>query len=162
MTAAADERGLDIIRRQIRDLTDRAELSELVSRLGLWLDEKRFDDGPSILHEDISVATANGVAQGLEAVVAHARRNHTAEQTQHVITNLVIDLDDDHAVIQANLVATFVPVAATPEAHRMVGERYRFDATRTADGWRLSRIQVIPLWRCVHPVATLDQSQPTE
>jgi SnoaL-like domain len=36
----------------LQELIDRGEIAELVSRLGLWLDEKRFDEARSILTED--------------------------------------------------------------------------------------------------------------
>jgi SnoaL-like domain len=126
----------------IHDLTDRREIADLVSRLGLWLDEGRFDEAPSILTDDVTVNTPGGQAEGIERVIAQARRNHQYEGLQHVISNVLIDLDGDQAAIRANLVATFVG-GETLEQH---GERYRFEAVRTPDGWRLSRVEVRPVW----------------
>ncbi len=48
-------------RNQMQELVDRSEIADLVSRLGLWLDEKRFDYAPSIFVED---ATATGRRSG--------------------------------------------------------------------------------------------------
>jgi SnoaL-like protein len=126
----------------IHDLTDRREIADLVSRLGLWLDEGRFDEAPSILTDDVTVDTPGGQAEGIERVIAQARRNHQYDGLQHVISNVLIDLDGDRAAVRANLVASFVDGAAV-EQH---GERYRFEAARTADGWRLSRVEVRPVW----------------
>ena len=134
------------LQHQVRQLSDRMEIAELIGRLALWLDDKRFEDARSILHEDVAVTTRSGTVQGAEAATAQARQRHTEERTQHVVTNIVIDLDGDHAAVQANLIATFVPRASAPQLHNMVGERYRFDAVRTASGWRLARIEVSPLW----------------
>jgi SnoaL-like protein len=51
-------------------------------------------------------------------------------------------LQGDRADVRANLVASFVG-DANLEQH---GERYRFEAVRTAHGWRLSRVEVRPVW----------------
>ena len=126
----------------LHDLTDRREIADLVSRLGLWLDEGRFDEAPTILTDDVTVDTPGGQAEGIERVIAQARRNHQYDGLQHMITNVLVDLDGNHAAVRANLVATFVDDAVV-EQH---GERYRFEAVRTADGWRLSRVEVRPVW----------------
>ena len=125
----------------LQDLTDRQAITDLVSRLGLWLDEGRFDEAPSILTEDVAVSTPGGQASGIERVIAQARRNHQFDGLQHLISNVLVDLDGDRADVRANLVATFVGSAI--EQH---GERYRFEAMRTPAGWRLSRVDVKPVW----------------
>lgn len=127
----------------LHDLTDRREITDLVSHLGLWLDEGRFDEAPSILIDDVTVDTPGGHAEGIEHVIAQARRNHQHDHLQHVITNVLIDLDGDRATVRANLVVTFADDAVTSQQ----GERYRFEALRTPGGWRLSRVEVVPVWK---------------
>ena len=133
---------------QLRELTDRAEITQLVARLGRFLDERRFDTAREVFVEQIAVDTPGGTAQGIDAVVAQASRNHDVDRTQHVITDVLIDLDPagDRATVAANLTVVFVPDAATPARHRTLGERYAFEAVRTADGWRLARVEVTPVW----------------
>jgi len=129
----------------LQELVDRSEITELVSRLGVWLDEKCFDEARSILTEDATAKTPGGSVAGVDQVAEQARRNH-AVPTQHVITNVLIDLDGDRATVGANLIATFVhgPDPSGPLFQR--GEGYTFEAVRTADGWRLSRVESRPIW----------------
>ena len=131
----------------VQEMTDRHAITDLVSRLGLWLDEMRFDDPRSLFTEEVTVATLGGQAEGIDRAVAQARRNHAVERLQHVITNVLIDLDGDRATVGANLVVTFVPRADDPASQFALGERYRFEAVRTAQGWRLSRVEIRPVWR---------------
>ena len=128
-----------------RQLTDREAITDLVSELGLWLDEKRFEDARAVLAEDVTVDTPGGRSHGIDAVVEQARRTHEAHDTHHVITNALVDVDGDRATVRANLTATFAARADTPSF--VVGERYRFEAIRLPVGWRLSRIRVVPVWR---------------
>lgn len=127
----------------LQDLIDRDELTRLVSRLGRWLDAGAPGDASAVFTPGVSVSTPGGQSQGLEAVVAQARRNHDVP-TQHFVTNPLIALDGDAATIGANLLVAFVRAGAAPE---LMGERYAFDAVRTPDGWRMARVEVAPLWR---------------
>jgi len=120
-------------------MNDRDQITDLISRLGRWLDDKQFDDARSVLTEDVTVSTPGGQAEGLERVVAQAGRNHQVP-TQHLITNVLVDVDGDTASATANLLVTFV-------GESQQGERYLFGAARTRDGWRLSRVEVTPIWR---------------
>ncbi|MDW5595248.1 nuclear transport factor 2 family protein [Conexibacter stalactiti] len=143
------------LQRELRALTDRFELEALVNRLGRWLDDGRdARQARELLTEQIALDTPGGIAEGIDAVVAQARRNHTVP-TQHLITNPLIERDGDRAEITANLLVVFADgelVAAGPRAvelptfGRALGERYRFEAVRTGDGWRLARIEVAARW----------------
>ena len=122
-----------------QQLHDRQAVTDLVSRLGLWLDgATTLEQARTILHDDVSVSTPGGTADGIEKVVAQARRNHEVP-TQHLITNVLVDLDGERATAGANLLVTF------PDA--TLGERYAFEAANTGEGWRLTSIAVTPLWK---------------
>lgn len=146
----------------LQQLTDRTEIADLVSRLGRVLDEGRFDEMPDLLVEHATARTPGGRAEGRAALVAQASRNHDpAQPIQHLITNLLVDLDgEDRASARANLVVHFgspddpddpdspdgtrTPLA--PPVRFSMGEVYRFGLVRTPDGWRFDRIETEPLW----------------
>jgi hypothetical protein len=145
----------DSLTNQLQRLEDRQAIAQLVAQLGRMLDEKRFDDARSILADDVTVYTPGGHACGSEAVVAQARRTHTVN-TQHAISDVLIDLDGDRAHVRANLIATFAPDrpgarlvigdAEHPDSYLTLGEVYRFEAVRTDAGWRLARIETERVW----------------
>jgi hypothetical protein len=126
----------------MNSLTDRLEITDLISRLGRWLDRVGDDAPERVLAPDVTVRTPGGEAEGIDRVVAQAQRNHAVDATQHVITDVLVDLDGDRADVSANLTVTFVDGGSL----RTLGERYRFGAARTDAGWRLARIEVDKVW----------------
>jgi hypothetical protein len=141
------------LERQVAELTDRNEIADLVYRLGAFLDARRFDEMRSLVVEEATVRTPGGTAEGREALIAQARRNHQPDEpTQHVITNPIIELDGDRAKVRANLVVNFAAPAgreeslpASPRKYSL-GETYQFDVVRTSEGWRFSSVESKPVW----------------
>jgi SnoaL-like domain len=148
---------LSPLRDQLQQLSDRQAIADLITRLGLMLDEKRYDLAPAILAEDVTVHTPGGFSRGHQPVVEQARRNHTV-RTQHVFADELINVAGDRAEARANLILTFVPDSDEPESRLVIGnaeqpysrlvigERYRFEAVRGERGWRLSTIEASRLW----------------
>jgi SnoaL-like domain len=138
-----------------QQIADRQAIADLIARVGVMLDEKRFEQAPSILADDVTVQTPGGSSRGREAVMAQAERTHTVT-TQHLITDVLIELDGDTAQARANQVATFAPdrpgarlvVNGVEQAdpYLTIGGLYRFGAVRTAAGWRVTRIESETLW----------------
>lgn len=143
MTPQALSPDLSTLAADVRALRDRAELTDLVSRLGRWLDGQATGDPTALFVEDVRVSTPGGQATGRANLVAQAQRNH-AVPTQHVITDVLSEVDGDAATIRANLVVTFVD---GPLGHHQLGEVYGFEAAHTDDGWRLTSVTVSPVWR---------------
>ncbi|MCI2423487.1 nuclear transport factor 2 family protein [Saccharopolyspora sp. K220] len=86
----------------------------------------------------------------LGELAAQARRSHAAfARTQHVTSNVLIDLDGDRAAVGAKLIAIFVPDPDALEPAFTIGERYRFEAVRTHQGWRFSHVAADRLWKVV-------------
>ena len=139
----------------LQQLDDRAKVTDLVYRLGVDLDEGRFEEMHELLVEDATVRTPGGQAEGRDSVIAQAQRNHRPGQRfQHVTTNVLVDLDGDRANVRANLVVHIAipgdaPASAgapAPQQQCAIGEVYNFEVVRTRDGWRFVRIATSPLW----------------
>jgi hypothetical protein len=117
-----------------QDLIDKLDITELVSRLGAWLDgETTLEQARAILAEDVRVKSPGGEQEGIEPTVEQARRNHDVH-TQHLLANVLVDLAGDTATAGANAIIHF------PD--RTVTQRYAFESRRTPEGWRLTRISM--------------------
>ncbi|HET6771935.1 MAG TPA: nuclear transport factor 2 family protein [Acidimicrobiales bacterium] len=142
------------------DLLDRNEIETLVHRLGACLDEGRFDDLRTLFTTDAVASTPGGVAQGIDALIAQASRNHVPDDgIQHLISGVLVERDGDTASVRANLLVTFARRApaptgpeSAPAAPAALGEVYRFAARRTPAGWRLTRVATTPVWVSHTPV----------
>jgi hypothetical protein len=148
---------------QITRLADRAELTELIFRVGLCLDEHRFEDLAGLFVEDGVVVTPTGAARGHAALVEHATASNAQfDRMQHVTTNVLIDFEaehDDtsvteHARIRANIIATFCQ-GTDPHPVAIRGGVSRAKAVRTPDGWRLAELAANPTWAAAHPESAL-------
>ena len=138
----------------ITRLADRAELTDLIFRVGLCLDEHRFEDLANLFVEDGVVVTPGGAARGRAALAAHAAENNAKfDRMQHVTTNVLIDFPEDpnaapasdHAHIRANIVATFCQ-GTDPHPVASRGGVSQGKAVRTANGWRLTELEAQPTW----------------
>ncbi|SEQ72133.1 SnoaL-like domain-containing protein [Lentzea xinjiangensis] len=127
-------------------LLDRAEITDLFSRLSRLLDEKRWDDAATVFDPDISVSSPrNGELRGIDELVEVMRRaGDPGELTQHLTTDLLVDLAGDEAVTSANSVVHFFRAGQTP--HRTAGLRLDGVAVRTPAGWRLRESRTTLVW----------------
>lgn len=139
----------------LHQLADRAEIADLIYRLGACLDDGRFDEMRELLVADATVRTPGGRAEGRDALVAQAARNHPPGQRfQHVTTNVLVEVAGDRATARANLVVHVTtpdgtpptPTAPAPPPVASLGEVYRFELARTPTGWRFAHIETVPLW----------------
>ena len=125
---------------EVRRLTDRREVADLLLRLVACLDERRFADLRDLFAEDVTVRTPGGEAAGPDAVIEQAARNHeSAAAVQHLVGEVLVELDGDEAALRADAFITFVEAA--DEVAQELREVYRCRAQRTAKGWRLVRVQ---------------------
>jgi hypothetical protein len=147
MATAPTDATFDRVPPAVAELVERDEITRLVYRLGVCLDEGRFDDLRNLFVDDAVASTPGGVAEGIDAVIAQAGRNHPPDDgIQHLVGNVLVDLEGDRARVRANLIVSFARHGAEPDALSAVGEVYRFVARRTPPGWRFARVESHPVW----------------
>lgn len=128
-------------------MDDLRDIEDLVQRLAACLDDARFDDMGSLFTVDATARTPGGTAEGRDALVAQAARNHTPDKaTQHLIGGVLVELGEHTAAVRANALVTFAD-RADGRPVLVMGEVYRFSARRTDEGWRLTSVQTSPTWR---------------
>ena len=123
---------------------DRLAVTELVTRLYVLLDEGRYDELGTVYAADVELEFPNAQARGLDEVVERARtRFERYDRAQHFTTDVLVDLDGDHARVRSNHWAVQVHAGGRFEA----GLVHHFDAARRSDGWRLTRGRADVVWR---------------
>jgi uncharacterized protein (TIGR02246 family) len=138
----------------LQDLADRAEITELLARQSLWLDERAADRTAAVFTPDATALTPGGEIRGADAVAEHAFARHSAyDRTIHAVHSPIIDLDGDEAVVNCGVKAVFIVDGG--KAVQLVEARYRFEARRTADSWRFSSLTVTPIARTADVEQTL-------
>jgi 3-phenylpropionate/cinnamic acid dioxygenase small subunit len=132
----------------LQRLADRAEIIDLEGRKGRYADERRHEQLEDVVTEDVVAYMRNGTVRidGIAAMKARSPQTFADfSQVQHMITNVLVDLDGDRARVRANVVATHV-YANDPSATWVVKGYYTDEATRTPKGWRLSKVQLNRIW----------------
>ncbi|MFD1659491.1 ester cyclase [Streptomyces caeni] len=147
------ESPLDQIAEQVRTLSDRASLSELVDRYMVTLDEGPFDDdwAKSLFTEDISLVFPVGSHQGIAGAADFTQKiMNRWERTHHHGSGTVIELDGDRASISWSLIASHVhfgsPRPPAPTSYFQLGGRFDGVAQRTPRGWRIKSLKLRIVW----------------
>lgn len=139
---------------------DTGDLTQLVYRFYAYMEDGRFDDLDAVLSEKVVVSTPGmGVTEGREAVVSSAEEAaKTEDRAQHIITNVLVDVDGDKAKMRADVnqllgSSTTPKGKIAPEPSLTISSRMRYEATHTSEGWRVSRIEGDVLWAIEGPPA---------
>ncbi|PSJ29163.1 nuclear transport factor 2 family protein [Streptosporangium nondiastaticum] len=134
--------------RQLQDLADRADITDLLDRYLRSLDERVFDEAwARAFHtEDVTAEMPIGTVRGREAVLAHTRRGMALfDRTVHLGAGLLIEIDGDRATVRGAQLSTHV-LAGGSEAPFVSGGRTLTGLVRTADGWRISASALHVAW----------------
>ncbi|HVV09491.1 nuclear transport factor 2 family protein [Amycolatopsis sp.] len=127
-------------------LADRIEIADLFTRFATFLDERRFEDAPTIYTDDVTVHSPRaGDIRGIDKVVGFARQSYVeGVHTQHITTDLLVDVDGDQATASANSLVYYHRDGEPP--HVASGLRLAATVARTPAGWRLSEVAISLAW----------------
>jgi ketosteroid isomerase-like protein len=137
----------------LQELIDHNEIQSQIIRIAAMLDNHDFPTATSIFTDDVAIETPGGTASGVGAATAQAKRNHAKFTTQHLISNVLIDLAGDAAQARADVLATFIAKDDPSKSRSSVSGSYSYGFTRTDEGWRVSELKMRPLWNDLHAAA---------
>ncbi|MFC8538598.1 nuclear transport factor 2 family protein [Streptomyces sp. NPDC057249] len=136
------------MRRQLRHLSDRAEITDLLDRFLRSLDHGVLDDewACAFHTEDVTAEMPVGTVHGREAVLDRVRQGMALfDRTVHFGTNNVIDIDGDRATVRGAQLSTHVLADGSDGVFVSAGHT-ETELVRTADGWRISATALRIVW----------------
>ncbi|MFE7617086.1 nuclear transport factor 2 family protein [Streptomyces sp. NPDC057496] len=139
---------IEEMRRQLRALTDRAEITDLLDRYLRSLDAGVFDEewAREFHTEDVTAEMPIGTVHGRDALLSHVRRGMALfDRTVHLGTNAVIEIDGDRATARGAQLSTHV-LADGPGGLFVSAGHADNELVRTADGWRISASALRVVW----------------
>jgi hypothetical protein len=145
---------VNALREQLRALSDRAAIGELIGRYHLGLDQKQLNDAwaRSIFTKDAVLEYPVGEHRGIEGLVGfHKGVVDRWERTLHITTNYSIDLDSDQARLKSSLFAVQIHLAQTRRQRNddsafFVAGTYDGELVRLSGGWRIQRLAFRVAW----------------
>ena len=148
---------LDDLRAEVRRLSDRLEIIDLFNRFGAGMDGQDWTLLESVFSDDAVVDhTAThwdkGVVEELQrgrAEVMRAMKQGVSRHfvSHHVITNPRIALKGDRARAVTYLTSVHLDDPLKPKTHEDHGAWYLSELARTKQGWKITYIKHISLWK---------------
>jgi hypothetical protein len=125
----------------LQALQDRLDIHELLARYARGVDDNDWDLYRSVFTEDayIDYSSAGAAAGPRDLVAAELEKCFTTiPWSQHIITNIEIQLDGD----QATVLAMFWNPMQLPglDDPSVCGGYYHHDLVRTPDGWKSKKL----------------------
>jgi SnoaL-like domain len=134
--------------------TAKVELYDLVTRMFVYTDRRRFDDLSGVFADQVTLDWT-ALFGGEPATVAGAEVGGIWQQgmagwkaTQHLTGNVLVDIEPDpvEATISVDAQATHYLPDGLGQSHWVLGCYYDMRARRTDLGWRLTNVTVHPIW----------------
>ena len=127
-------------------IADRIEIADLFTRFARLLDEGPYEDADAVYTDDVAVhSPRGGQLRGIDEVVGYMRQAQVAgEHTQHMTTDLLVNVNGDQAAASANSLVHFYRDGLPP--HQTSGMRLACTAVRTPAGWRFREARIMLAW----------------
>jgi len=128
-------------------LQDKLEIHELLARYARGVDTRDWDLWRDVFTSDATVdySSAGAMAGSRDEVAASLEAGmNTLPWTQHVITNIEVELDGDRAKVRAMFLNPMqLPGLDEPSC---CGGYYHHDLVRTPDGWKSAKLVEENMW----------------
>ncbi|MFJ9417379.1 MULTISPECIES: nuclear transport factor 2 family protein [unclassified Streptomyces] len=138
----------EAMHRRLQQLTDRAEITDLLDRYLRSLDEGHFDEAwARAFHtEEVTAEMPIGTVHGRGALLAHVQRGMALfEGTVHLGTNAVLEIDGDRATARGAQLSTHVLADGSGDVFISAGHADS-ELVRTPDGWRIAATSLRIVW----------------
>jgi hypothetical protein len=132
-------------------LQDRLDVIEVVNRFGWHTDHHEWDELSAVLAEELYLdySAVFGVEPSTSPradVLAQWEKLFSRVRTQHIITNHIVDVDNDSATCRAHFHAQHVAEVRHGDSQFLLAGAYRFGLARTEHSWRIASVVVRPIW----------------
>jgi hypothetical protein len=118
---------------------------QVLARIFAAFDEHRYEDLRELYVETVEADTVVGHLTGVEEVIGTLRRIHDPiPKLQHLLSGVVVEVKGDEATLRGNIVAVFCDAEHRPAFEGASVWRGLFH--RKADGWRVAKFSVMPVW----------------
>ena len=140
---------------RLQELLDRRAITDVIYRYCRGIDRRQFDIVRACYHPD--AVDLHGVYQGgVDGAIEYfAQQLSTYTMTQHMIGNVLIELDGDRARVESYVhsIHRLAPSARHPQARDFwVGLRYVDDFARRSGEWRIAKRVCVLDWTRTDPV----------
>jgi 3-phenylpropionate/cinnamic acid dioxygenase small subunit len=119
-------------------MSDRDDIADVLIRYATGVDSKNWPLFRTCFTDDVHADYGDiGVWDGVDAIATWMERTHAAmPATNHMITNIAVELDGDRARATSYVHAV---LAITPDSSQFVDAvgSYHDTLVRTPDGWRI-------------------------
>lgn len=132
----------------VAELLDKSQIADLCARYTFALDQKDwpalrtcFTDAPVFVHP-------GGRIEGVDGIVERARGAlEPLDASQHLLGNIVVDIDGDDATCICYFQAQHVRAGTPGGDTYFIAGSYADRLVRTSQGWRIAERVQTYLWR---------------
>ncbi|MEV1120984.1 nuclear transport factor 2 family protein [Actinosynnema sp. NPDC049800] len=133
-------------------INDRFEIVDATTRMAWFADRRDWDALLTVFADEVDLdytSLTGGEPARLAAadVVAGWRAGLGGlDATQHLVSNHLVDVDGDRAVVTAQFQAVHVLANPHGDPTWTLGGHYRFGLVRADGGWRIDAITMTTTW----------------
>lgn len=134
----------------LKQLTDRIEIEELLVRYSRAIDSKDFDTLETLFTQDATFDGGSlGCPVGAPAIRAMIEGTLTGlDSTQHLVGKSLVELDGDQAEVRTYLISQHIRESTPgPVKHYALGGEYADRLVRTPAGWRIAYRRLDRMWK---------------
>lgn len=146
-------------------MTEREDIEETISRLGLYIDSKEWEKLHEVLGDEVQLdyrSLFGGSVQTMhrtEVISSWKSLLGSVKATQHLIANMLVTTsENDLATCTANVRALHVRPNNMGDSLWIVGGRYDIKLSKVEGKWKISGIKLTTQWTSGNPQVLGQQS----